>query len=157
MSAGIRRLFALLTAAALCCLALTALADGTTTLTTTKVADNVRLSLQIAGAGAVVVNGVSYTSSAEIVLPYGTEPEIRIRAAEGYYPAVITLNGDDALPKLSGGILRVGPLTEDTVLHAAFYARGIPKTGDASHAPGVLLLLSALSLAGLFAMGRRRA
>jgi len=123
-------------------LSISAAAAGSTTLTTT-VPETVTLALEIQGKGSVTVNGVSYSRSAEVVLPRGEDFLLQVQSAEGYETETVIYNGQDITDLLGkeeiilsarNTQLRLqvvftkkaaGPVTGDLRLHTVLTAMGI--------------------------------
>ena len=119
-----------------------------TTLTTVVPSSHV-LHLELTGEGAVVVDGVAYTQSADIQIQRKSRPEISLQIADGNKVKSVLWGSEDITEAIRKGSWTMPEVIGDVSLSVTFEkVSDNPQTGDAFD----LLLwfaIAALSLLGL--------
>ena len=119
-----------------------------TTLTTVVPSSHI-LHLELTGEGAIVVDGVAYTQSADIQIQRKSRPEISLQITDGNKVKSVLCDSEDITENISKGSWTMPEVTEDVSLSVTFEkTSSTPQTGDASR-PDLWLTIAALSLIGV--------
>ena len=119
-----------------------------TTLTTVVPSSHV-LHLELTGEGAVVVDGVVYTQSADIQIQRKSRPEISLQITDGNKVKSVLWGDEDITEAISKGSWTMPEVIEDVSLSVTFEkTSSTPQTGDASR-PDLWFTIAALSLIGM--------
>ena len=119
-----------------------------TTLTTVVPSSHI-LHLEMTGEGAIVVDGVAYTQSADIQIQRKSRPEISLQITDGYKVKSVLWGDEDITEAIRKGSWTMPEVIEDVSLSVTFEkTSSTPQTGDASRL-GLWFTIAALSLIGL--------
>ena len=119
-----------------------------TTLTTVVPSSHI-LHLELTGEGAIVVDGVAYTQSADIQIQRKSRPEISLQITDGNKVKSVLWGSEDITEAIRKGSWTMPEVTEDVVLTVTFEkTSSTPQTGDAS-LPDLWFTIAALSLIGM--------
>ena len=119
-----------------------------TTLTTVVPSSHI-LPLELTGEGAVVVDGVAYTQSADIQIQRKSRPEISLQITDGSKVKSVLWGDEDITEAIRKGSWTMPEVIEDVSLSVTFEKTSSnPQTGDASR-PDLWFIIAALSLIGI--------
>ena len=119
-----------------------------TTLTTVVPSSHI-LHLELTGEGAIVVDGVAYTQSADIQIQRKSRPEISLQITDGNKVKSVLWGSEDITEAIRKGSWTMPEVIEDVSLSVTFEKTGsTPQTGDASR-PDLWFTIAALSLIGM--------
>ena len=119
-----------------------------TTLTTVVPFSHI-LHLELTGEGAIVVDGVAYTQSADIQIQRKSRPEISLQITDGNKAKSVLWGSEDITEAIRKGSWTMPEVTEDVALTVTFEkTSSTPQTGDASR-PDLWFIIAALSLIGI--------
>ena len=119
-----------------------------TTLTTVVPSSHV-LHLELTGEGAVVVDGVTYTQSADIQIQRKSRPEISLQITDGNKVKSVLWGGEDITASISKGSWTMPEVIEDVMLTVTFEkTSSAPQTGEVSQ-PTLWFAIAALSWIGM--------
>lgn len=119
-----------------------------TTLTTVVPSNHV-LYLEMTGEGAIVVDGVVYTQSADIQIQRKSRPVISLQLTDGNEVKSVIWGSEDITEAIKKGSWTMPEVTEDVVLTVTFEkTSSTPQTGDAPR-PDQWFIIAALSLIGM--------
>ena len=119
-----------------------------TTLTTVVPSSHI-LHIELTGEGAIVVDGVAYTRSADIQIQHKSRPEISLQITDGHKVKSVLWGSEDITEAIKKGIWTMPEVTEDVALTVTFeMTSSTPQTGDASR-PDLWFTMAALSLIGM--------
>ena len=119
-----------------------------TTLTTVVPSSHV-LHLELTGEGAIVVDGVAYTQSADIQIQRKSRPEISLQITDGNKVKSVLWGSEDITEAIRKGSWTMPEVIEDVSLSVTFEkTSSTPQTGDASR-PDLWFTIAALSLIGM--------
>ena len=128
-----------------------------TTLTTT-IPSSHTLHMEVTGNGTIKVDGVAYTTTADIQIQRQCRPEISLQITEGQKIKSVLWDGDDVTAAFQSGKWTAPEILEDAVLTVVFEGPSdIPQTGD--HRPldfWVLLMFLSAGLFGLLMASQKR-
>ena len=138
---------ALILAAIVMLLPVTVWAQETTL--TTVVPSSYILHLEMIGEGAIVVDGVAYTQSADIQIQRKSRPEISLQITDGNKVKSVLWGSEDITEAIRKGSWTMPEAIEDVSLSVTFEkTSSTPQTGDASR-PDLWFTIAALSLIGM--------
>lgn len=116
-----------------------------TTLTTVVPSSHI-LQLKLTGEGAIIVDGVAYTQSADIQMQRKSIPEISLQITDGNKVKSVLWGSKDITEAIKKGSWTVPEVTEDVAMTVTFEkTSSTPQTGDASR-PDLWFIIAALSL-----------
>ena len=142
-----KRIQALILAAIIMLLPVTVWAQETTL--TTVVPSSHTLHLEMIGEGAIVVDGVAYTQSADIQIQRKSRPEISLQITDGNKAKSVLWDSEDITEAVRKGSWTMPEVIEDVSLSVTFEkTSSTPQTGDASR-PDLWFIIAALSLIGM--------
>lgn len=119
-----------------------------TTLTTVVPSSHI-LHLELTGEGAIVVDGVAYTKTADIQVERQSRPEIALQIADGYKIESVLWGSENITEAIRKGKWTPPEITEDAVLTVTLEkTNSTPQTGDTFH-PELWFALLMLSILGL--------
>lgn len=119
-----------------------------TTLTTVVPSSHL-LHLELAGEGAIVVDGVAYTQSADIQIQRKSIPKISLQITDGNKVKSVLWGSEDITEAIRKGSWTMPEVIEDVSLSVTFEKiSGTPQTGDTSHL-GLWFSLLLFSMFGL--------
>lgn len=119
-----------------------------TTLTTVVPSSHI-LHLEMTGEGAIVVDGVAYTQSADIQIQRKSRPEISLQITDGNKVKSVLWGSEDITEAIRKGSWTMPEAIEDVSLAVTFEkTSSTPQTGDASR-PDLWFIIAALSLIGM--------
>ena len=119
-----------------------------TTLTTVVPSSHI-LHLELTGEGAIIVDGVAYTQSADIQIQRKSRPEISLQITDGNKVKSVLWGSEDITEAISKGNWTMPEVIEDVSLSVTFEkTSSTPQTGDASR-PDLWFTIAALSLIGM--------
>ena len=119
-----------------------------TTLTTVVPSSHL-LHLELTGEGAIVVDGVAYTQSADIQIQRKSRPKISLQITDGNKVKSVLWGSEDITETIRKGSWTMPEVTEDVTLTITFeQTSSTPQTGDASR-PDLWFIIAALSLIGI--------
>ena len=119
-----------------------------TTLTTVVPSSHI-LHLEMTGEGAIVVDGVAYTQSADIQIQRKSRPEISLQITDGHKAKSVLWGSEDITEAIRKGSWTMPEVIEDVSLSVTFEkTSSTPQTGDASR-PDLWFTIAALSLIGV--------
>ena len=119
-----------------------------TTLTTVVPSSHV-LHLELTGEGAIVIDRVAYTQSADIQIQRKSKPEISLQITDGHKVKSVLWGSEDITEAIRKGSWTMPEVTEDVALTVTFEkTSSTPQTGDASR-PDLWFTIAALSLIGM--------
>ena len=119
-----------------------------TTLTTVVPSSHI-LHLEMIGEGAIVVDGVAYTQSADIQIQRKSRPEISLQITDGNKVKSALWGSEDITEAIRKGSWTMPEVIEDISLSVTFEkTSNTPQTGDASR-PDLWFIIAALSLIGI--------
>ena len=119
-----------------------------TTLTTVVPSSHI-LQLKLTGEGAIIVDGVAYTQSADIQMQRKSIPEISLQITDGNKVKSVLWGSEDITEAIRKGSWTMPEVIEDVSLSVTFEkTSSTPQTGDASR-PDLWFIIAALSLIGI--------
>ena len=119
------------------------------TTLTTVVPSSHTLHLELSGEGAIVVDGVAYTQSADIQIQRKSRPEISLQITDGNKVKSALWGSENITEAIRKGSWTMPEVIEDVSLSVTFEkTSSTPQTGDASR-PDLWFIIAALSLIGM--------
>ena len=119
-----------------------------TTLTTDVPSSHI-LHLELIGEGAIVVDGVAYTQSADVQIQRKSRPEISLQITDGNKAKSVLWGSEDITEAIRKGSWTMPEVIEDVSLSVTFEkTSSTPQTGDVSR-PDLWFTIAALSLIGM--------
>lgn len=147
----------LLLACMIILLPITVLAQETTL--TAVVPSGHILHIELTGEGAIIVDGVAYTKSADVQIERHSRPEISLQIADGYKIKTVLWNNEEVTEAFQSGRWVAPEITEDAALTVTLEkVASTPQTGDAFYPEGwfALLMFSVLGLTVCLRCSKKR-
>jgi len=98
---------------------------------TTVVPSSHTLHIELTGEGAVIVDGVAYTQTADVQVQRHSKPEITVKAADGSKIKAVFWDSENVTADFQNGKWTALEITENVLLTVTFEkTSSIPQTGD---------------------------